>query len=512
VRRFGPPRILTKLTILVGCASGYHSQSTTIDVIPDDVLLKIFDYYRSGEFPWKWHTLVHVCQRWRCLVFSSLNRLHVRLFCTDGTPVKEFLGIWPALPIVIRYGGPSKLTSLEDEENLVIALRQPDRIHEIGLTTTVSLGRRVVAEMRKTMPLLKSLVLAARNDDGEIPVHLPVDFLGGSAPVLSRLFLDGVAFRALPKFLLSTTNLASLELMHFHRSGYFSPEAIVEALSAMTQLKTLKMHLDFHVFHFDASTLPTERTVLPALVNFDYHGYIEYFENFMARIDTPLIEIIELNFYNWDVIEFPQFCHFIRRTRQLGSPTRAEIQSAHSAGFILFYQPATTGTTASPGKLCLKLIMACTESERHLSLISQLSLQLWPFFSDVRQLNVLMLDRPQKGDDNLVRMAEVLRRFSRIEILCVMFDEVSAIAQVLRQAASETDPGFLPALHELCLGDPRQFFDEINTIKPFIEARRLSRYPVKTYYVDQFLEDESGVSRSIELEENLIFYCTEVLC
>ncbi len=118
-------------------------------MLPDDVLLEILDFYRLTHFEvpfrlsWKrrrWHMLVHVCQRWRCLVFSSPHRQDVQLCCIDGTPVKE---IWPpALPIVMRY------SSLNNEENLMTALCQSDRIQVLDITTSVSLGKRLVANMQ----------------------------------------------------------------------------------------------------------------------------------------------------------------------------------------------------------------------------------------------------------------------------------------------------------------------------------------------------------------------------
>jgi hypothetical protein len=54
----------------------------------------------------EWHTLVHVCRRWRDLVFASPRRLNLRLLCRKDTPVREMLDIWPALPIVIQDIGP----------------------------------------------------------------------------------------------------------------------------------------------------------------------------------------------------------------------------------------------------------------------------------------------------------------------------------------------------------------------------------------------------------------------
>ena len=84
----------------------------TIDMLPDHVLLEIFDFYLV-EDPFRrnnigaWQLLVHVCRRWRNVVFESSRRLNSRLICTPTTPARDTLDIWPALPLLI-YGDVSK--------------------------------------------------------------------------------------------------------------------------------------------------------------------------------------------------------------------------------------------------------------------------------------------------------------------------------------------------------------------------------------------------------------------
>jgi hypothetical protein len=62
-------------------------------MLPDDVLLEIFDFYvdedlREYDFSKhvveEWQTLVHVCRRWRRVVFRSPCRLNLRLVCVGS--------------------------------------------------------------------------------------------------------------------------------------------------------------------------------------------------------------------------------------------------------------------------------------------------------------------------------------------------------------------------------------------------------------------------------------------
>jgi len=101
----------------------------TIDRLPDDALLEIFDFCREGTMcgvgsTWMWGTLVHVCRRWRCIIFASPRRLDLRLVCTHKTPVRKSLDIWPPLPINIRH---SYKGEGGEEEDILAAFEQ--RIH-----------------------------------------------------------------------------------------------------------------------------------------------------------------------------------------------------------------------------------------------------------------------------------------------------------------------------------------------------------------------------------------------
>jgi len=74
-----------------------------IDMLPGEVLLDIFDFYLCEVYnKMEWKTLVHVCRRWRSIVFAAPLRLDLRLVCTGQTPVRRMLRIWPPLPIIFR--------------------------------------------------------------------------------------------------------------------------------------------------------------------------------------------------------------------------------------------------------------------------------------------------------------------------------------------------------------------------------------------------------------------------
>jgi len=86
---------------------GRDRRLVVIDMLPDDVLVDVFNFYEDisdrpellNDKRDPWHTLVHVCRRWRCLVFASTRRLNLRLTYRGYRPISEVLDAWPVLPI-----------------------------------------------------------------------------------------------------------------------------------------------------------------------------------------------------------------------------------------------------------------------------------------------------------------------------------------------------------------------------------------------------------------------------
>ena len=69
-------------------------------MLPDDVLLALFDCYVKGNIDddddenvfdkdQAWRSLVHVCRRWRCIVFGSPRHLNLKLVCTERTRIRK---------------------------------------------------------------------------------------------------------------------------------------------------------------------------------------------------------------------------------------------------------------------------------------------------------------------------------------------------------------------------------------------------------------------------------------
>jgi hypothetical protein len=172
----------------------------TIDKLLDEILLDIFEFYIASPFPPPshkedaWHMLVHVCRRWRYIVFGSPRRLDLRLICVNRRLTKT-LDIWPELPIVIH---------VDDEEfcqppgviDVISILKRRDRVCKIFMGDVPNSFLKEVATANEPFPALIDFDLASLKEDQPA---LPNSFLGGSVPSLRSFALRGIPFPALGK-------------------------------------------------------------------------------------------------------------------------------------------------------------------------------------------------------------------------------------------------------------------------------------------------------------------------
>ncbi|KAI0256880.1 hypothetical protein BJV78DRAFT_314688 [Lactifluus subvellereus] len=313
--------------------AGKNHRQTTIEILPDDILLEIFDFYRLGAMqvarggPWKWQCcLTHICRRWRRIVSDSPRRLQLRIIFKSRAPMEYILDAWPDLPIVVRYNGSRKSNPTGKAlNNITVALRHPDRVCEIDLAVTSSMLGSILEVIQEPFPALEHIRIKSKDTTGSPPV-IPGTLLGGFTPRLSTIRFHGIALPspALRQLLLSASNLVTLEL-HIPSIGQFSLEDLATGLSTLTRLNSLELHFDSSNPHPTLSTIrpPTTltRATLPSVTYFAFHGASEYFEGLVARINLPALNRSSITFFNQLTFEVPRFsgCQFLGRVDALRS-------------------------------------------------------------------------------------------------------------------------------------------------------------------------------------------------
>jgi hypothetical protein len=458
-----------------------HRQPTTIDILPDDVLLGIFGFCEDVDdrlnigLVWDWHFLVHICRRWRQIIFASPHRLNLKILCTNRTPVRKYLGIWPAFPIVIDYdtfyseSGPIP----PNEDNIVAAFDSEnlDRVCFVGLCITGSQLKKIAAVMEEPFPALKHLQIVWEDEYASAPV-LPDGFLGGSAPCLQKIVLSGVPYPALPTLLLSTSGLLELDLHSIPPISYISPEAMVASLAALPRLERFSIDSSTTSRPDRISSPPITQSVLPALACFRFRGLDEYLEDLVARIDSPQLSAISVIYMN-PPVDFPvtQLVEFVDRSVGPRSTVfrRAQVEvRKRIATFTLYDAEYPRRDPCSDWPPFTRDSEAIYWQVTHMAqVLSQVSATL----SNVVHLE--LYKGPHHGCMDTVEWQRLLRQFSAVQTLKVGWGIAECMARTLEDLTEERVVGLFPFLELICLQS-----ESALSIEKFVALRELSGHPV----------------------------------
>ena len=450
-------------------------------MLPANVLLEIFKIYiNEATETEEWHILVHVCPKWRSIVFSSPRhlRLCLQLLCTTRTPVRERLAIWPALPIAIV--GSFAPTSLETSlvlvaGNIMVALSHGDRVCHIDLEHIPShLLAFMTAALEEPLPALTDLAL---DSDQNAPV-LPDTLLGGFAPRLRSLRLTRIPFPALPKLLLSATYLATLHLWDIPHSGYISPEVMVTCLFTLTMLRSLRLGFQSPLSHPGRTRerLPGPSlapTVHPTLASLEFKGVCEYLEDIIARIEAPPLNDLRITFFNQLVFDTPQLSQFISHTKTFSILHQADLVF-HSD----FVEVRLTGQAGEASSRTLVLGISCTQSDWQLSSLTQVCVS---FLAALECIHIRE-DRgsqPHWHDDvENSQWLELLHSFTTVKDLYLSSIIGPHIMSALGGLTGERVTEVLPSLQSIFL-EPLPSQHLWKTVENFVSARQLSGLPVR---------------------------------
>ena len=447
-------------------------------MLPDDILIEIFGFYVDEDFKKKeireWMTLVHVCRRWRIIVFQSPRHLNLRLVCTPLTPPRVTLDIWPPLPLIVHditdiYG---------DVEYTIAALEHNDRVCQIRLSSPSTSRISYVAEsaaMQKPFPELMELDMASNWDDGPT---LPDSFLGGTAPQLQSLQLSNISFPGLPKLLLSATHLIKLDLSFIPRSGsgYIPPEAMVTSLSTLTSLEYLRIHFRYPPPAPERRhLLLLTRFILPILTTMHFEGASGYLEEILARIDAPRLNKMFITLRDQSIFDTPQLFHFISQIPTLRSPEIGHIIFTFSSIIVKFLSQ-----TSALGELCIEMTRP--------SYLEQVCTSSLPPVSALEDLYILEDAWPEDipYDVENMQWLQLLHSFANVKNLYVCNEFVPHIALALEELVGVRTTEVLFTLENIFLEglQPSGPFHE--GIETFITARRLTSHPVAVSRWDKY--------------------------
>ena len=468
----------------------------SVDTPPDDVLLAIFDQYvnddaqNSTERERAWRSLVHVCRRWRRIVFGSPRHLNLQLVCRDTTPARDRLDVWPALPLIIRSYNAHQTGSAD---NITAVLERSDRVCQIYLADVQSLDLEILlTAMQQPFPELTNLLLYSK---GEIVPAVPGSFLGGSAPSLRTLQFRGIPFPELPKLLVSATHLVDLYLHDTPHSGYISPNVMVAAISALTSLSSFWLKFQSPRScpdHASRRPPPSTRAVLPVLRYFAFKGVGEYLEDLVARIDAPRLNTLEITFFNDIVFDTPQFIQFISRT-----PTSRALEKANITLRNRDVNLSFSSQTSGDGDVYVEIL--CQGLDWQVSSVEQVCISCLPPLSMLEDLHTFeQPDSPPDWKDDIENglWLQLLHPFSAVKNLYLSEQFALRIGPALQDLPEGRTTEVLPALQNIFLRGLQPSGPVQEGIGQFVASRQATSHPITVSRWDHLDSEQDKVLTS----------------
>jgi hypothetical protein len=371
------------------------------------------------------------------VIFGSPRRLDLRVVCTDTTPTTTSLDIWPLFPISISC----RYTDEKGVENVIAAVEHGlDRILHISINAINGRAlKKLAAAMQQPLPTLKHFRLMSF--DESVPV-LPETFLGGSAPQLETFSLHGIPFPKFPQFILSFTQIRYLSISDISHSGYIPPNAMVACLAALPNLQDLYIVFRSPLSRPSRITPPHTRSVLPALTGLSFYGVSEYFEDFVAQIDTPLLHGLNITFFMDLIFDISRLRHFVGRAERFKPLGQAVMEFRdRSIWFSDLYD----------FRRRFSLEIRCERPDWQLSSMVQIFGQKLPLLSHVEQFevfeyphsNIQWIDNPDM-DSSL--WMELFHLFIGLQSFYVSAKLVAPVAAALQELAEGRAMEVLPAV------------------------------------------------------------------
>jgi hypothetical protein len=310
--------------------------------------------------------------------------------------------------------------SVEDEEAIILALQDRDRVRRVGLVMPATKLLKPITAMDGQFPILERPFMLPLSHDN-MSLMLPTRF---QAPRLLMLSLSDAVLPVRSPLLTTTVGLVELELWDMPLLASLRPSNLVARLTSLPQLERLAIGFKSPVPTRDAESqllhIPIRTPVtLPNLRLCFFQCGSAYLEGLLARIDAPLLEVLNIWFYNQLTFTVPHLSRFICRSEKL----------RFAFARLSFYRGSVVLTADGDEEKnetnsnSFRVTIGCRDVDWKLSAAAQIFGALMPALSVVERLSLnyhggdhdVPLEERNEVDRTLWR--EVLRPFSSIKVL-----------------------------------------------------------------------------------------------
>ena len=360
----------------------------------------------------------------------------------------------PPLPLIIDYFSLKMDITSEDEQGIILALERRDRVRRVRLLVPFPRLQKIIPAIDAEYPALEYLITGPSTQDNSMAVMLPERF---QAPRLCHLLLKGFALPMESRLLTTAVGLVTLTLILDHPSTYFQPNSMLQWLSSMPQLESLRINFLYHVSDDDMEwqlmQMPTMTHVtLPSLRRFVFRGVSAQMGAIAPWLTTPCLEKLEIDF-NQPTFSVPPLLQFMETTDNLRFDS-AKLEFDFSKGRILvgmyFREEAE--------RYALSMFVYYWHLNWQVSFLAHIFDSLGQIFSTVEHLTfehkLPGWSRKKHIEVDRSEWRRLLRSFNNVKTLCVNGRLVKELSRCLRLADGEHPLELLPKLQELTYWGP----------------------------------------------------------
>jgi hypothetical protein len=381
----------------------------------------------------------------------------------------------PPFPLVIDYLDENRYLTAEDEEGIMLALEQRDRVRRIRLVNMPFLKlQKIIMIMDEEYPVLEYLIMSPSEDEG-MGLMFPNTF---QAPHLHQLALIGFAIPMGSRLLTTAVDIVTLSFFMTDPSTHFQ----LHWITFMPQLEMLTIIFLSSVPNRDVErhlmrTPITTHVTFPNLRTFMFQGVSAYMEAVVRRITTPRLEKLGIEFFNQLTFSVPRLTQFINTTENLRFDS-SEIKFSEDEVHIRVYREEDE-------TYALSISIFCWHLDWQVSFVAQIFNSRSQISPAVEHLTLEHEEHSRSSEEhNQVDRAEwhkLLMSFNKVKTLRVEDGLVKELSRSLRPDDGELPPELLPELQELTYS---RSDDTGDAFTPFIDTRQGAGRPVTLIHLE----------------------------
>ena len=379
----------------------------------------------------------------------------------------------PPFPLVINHNHANRDPTPEDEQGIMRALQHRSRVRRIRLRMSIPSLQKLVMALDCEFPMLEYLYIVPPIK-GNTCLTLPPAL---EAPRLRRLWLAHFVSPIASPLVATAVSLATLSLQWIHPSTYPHPTNILQPLSLLPRLETLRIGFRCPVPKRDIERqllrMPIiPHIILPNLRLFHFEGVSAYLEELLPHMTTPLLGTLRVHFFNQLSISVPRLPQFMMTTENI---TFSSVTCVfHDRAVSVFVYPRVGSMLAN-----FYIEVTCGHIDWQVSSVAQIFNVLSPLFTSVVDLTLDYREHTSSSEwhneVDRARWRELLGSFRNVKTLHVHDGLVGEVSRSLR-LDGEVPLELLPELNELIC--PQGSRDD-RTFAAFIHEREAAGQPVK---------------------------------